>query len=287
MTREEKQSELQRHRDILLATIDYLLDQFGGRFVVDQIDWTAEFYQQQKIQTLKNYKQRRLDRLQQRLRSLTKVLQHSVDLNFATYIKEKTVFEIDIFEDLRKRVDPILLRNEILNQQELNDISTMLHYCRQGLADSEMADKLKVLLSNYFKQKNDTAESTAPRKRKSGYTEVVRTVENDIERIQVTESTGPKPKHREEQVIVSPDGKRRLRVTQLGYTKYGSTCIVLEFPTGSGGIYGTNSVRPDIKAFWKDNHTIVIETKKEYEMGTLHRTVSSYDDVIAIEYVEH
>ena len=288
MTTEEKNSELQRYRDILLATIDYLLDRFGGSFVVDQLDMTAEFYTQQKAQTLKNYKQRRLDRLQQRLKSLTKALQNEVDLNFATHIKEKTGFELDLFEDLKKRVDHILTLNEIRSEQELYDISTWLRYRQQESADGEVVDKLKVLLSNYHNRTHDTAKSGVARKRKSGYSETVsREVKGDIETITITISTGPKPKHWEEQVVVSPDGKRRLRITQSGDKHSASTCVVLEFPNSSGGIYGIQGIRPDVKAFWKDNHTVVIETKKEYETGMLHRKVSSYGDVIAIEYIEH
>jgi hypothetical protein len=108
LTPEEKQSELQRHRAILLATLDYLKERLGGSFVYDQYDPVTEYYQQQKVQTEKYFKQHRLDRLQQRLASLTKGLQNRTDLAFALYIKEKTGYDIDIFEVVRKRVNSII-----------------------------------------------------------------------------------------------------------------------------------------------------------------------------------
>jgi len=74
LTPEEKQSELNRHRAILLATLDYLEERLGGSIVYDEYDPFTEYYQQQKVQTEKYFKQDRLDRLQHRLASLTKGL---------------------------------------------------------------------------------------------------------------------------------------------------------------------------------------------------------------------
>jgi len=128
LTPEQKQTELQRHRTILLATLNYLEQHFGGSFVCDQYDPATEYYQQQKIQTEKYFKQRRLDRLQQRLASLTEGLQSRADLNFASYIKEKTGYDIDIFDVLRKRVAAIVEQNEIRSQKEFNDIGKMLRF---------------------------------------------------------------------------------------------------------------------------------------------------------------
>ena len=82
--------------------MDYLLERYGGSFVSDQYDPTSEYFQQQKIQTEKYYKQRSLNRLQQRLVSLTKQGAHGDAINFAGYIKEKTGYDIDFFEDLQK-----------------------------------------------------------------------------------------------------------------------------------------------------------------------------------------
>jgi hypothetical protein len=265
-----------------LATLDYLEERLGGSFVYDQYDPVTEYYQQQKVQTEKYFKQRRLDRLQQRLASLTKGLQNKADVAFTLYIKEKTGCDIDIFEDLRKRVDSIIAQNEIRNQKELNDIGTMLHFYHETSADGEEVEKLKALLTNYSEQSQTTSL-----KRKGEYSEVVSRVGKDgIEEVTVKISTGPKPKHYEEQEATSPDGKRKLRVTQWRDGKHASTYVAVEFPSASGAVYGTSGICPDVQAWWKDNSSIVIETKKEYTANTQHRQVRSFDDVISIEYIE-
>ena len=282
MTPEQKQTELERHRTILLATLDYLEQHLGGSFVYDQYDPVTEYYQQQKIQTEKYFKQRRLDRLQQRLASLTKGLQYRDALAFTNYIKEKTGYDIDIFEDVRKRVAIIVKQNEIRTQKELNDVGTMLHHFHETSESEEEVEKLKLLLTNYSKEKNNSS-----RKKKNEYSEVISRVEEDgVEKVTVRFSTGPKPKHFEEQEETSPDGKRRLRVVQWSDGKNASTYVAVEFPTASGAVYGLSGICPGVKAWWKDNSTIIIETDKEYTAHSQNREVRSFDDVISIEYVE-
>ena len=282
MTPEQKQKELERHRTLLLATLDYLEQHLGGSFVYDQYDPVTEYYQQQKIQTEKYFKQRRLDRLQQRLASLIKGLQNRDALAFTTFIKEQTGYDIDIFKDLRKRVAAIIAQNEIRSQKELNDVGTMLHRFHETSENEEDVEKLKLLLTDYSKQENNS-----PRKKKYEYSEVVRRVErDDIEEMTVRFSSGPKPKHFEEQQAISPDGKRRLRVVQWSDGKYASTYVAVEFPTASGAVYGLSGIYPDVKAWWKDNSTIVIETNREYTAHSQNKEVRSFDDVINIEYEE-
>ena len=99
LTREEKQFELNRHRDILSATIDYILQQTTSEDLLkDQFDVVAGFYEQQKQQIEKYFQKHRLDKLQQRLHNLTMFPMRRVDLTFNDYIKGKTGYEIDIFE---------------------------------------------------------------------------------------------------------------------------------------------------------------------------------------------
>lgn len=50
-------------------------------------------------------------------------------------------------------------------------------------------------------------------------------------------------------------------------------------------MYGVNGIY-HVNAFWKDNATIVIETKRNYPGYTQYKSVRSFDDIITIEYVE-
>lgn len=283
MTPEQKQSELLRHHEILLATMDYFISIHGASFVLDNENHIRDHYERQKNQIDKYYKQLRLDRLQQKLASITTGLQNRADLAYAPYIKQKTGYDIDIFEDLRKRFGVIIEQNEIRNQAELNEVASMLHFFQETSAEGKEVEILRKLISNYSQQMQEKAG-----KRKTERSKVISRVEKDDGTMEVTVevSTGPKPKHYEEQVAISPDKKRRLRVAQWSDSKHASTYVAIEFPTSSGAVYGLSGIYPDLKAWWKDNSTIVIETKKEYTANTQHKLVRSFEDVIAIEYIE-
>jgi hypothetical protein len=280
----QKQLELQRYRAILLATTDYLISKHGGSIVFDGEDSIRDYYEQQKPQIEKYYEQRRLNKLQQKLLSLSKGLQNKPDINFTTYIKEKTGYDIDIYEDLRKRVDAVVEQEEIRNEKELNDVFTMLGFYQQTSTSDEMVDKVRALLTDHSKK----IKSIASGKKESDHTEIIRKVEEDgMEKVTIRISTGPKPKHLEEQEAISPDGKRRLRITQWSKGKHASTYVNIMFPTTSGVIYGINGICPDVKASWKGNATIVIQTNKNYTANTQHKEVRSFDDIITIEYIAH
>ena len=70
------------------------------------------------MQAEKYYIQRRLDRVQQRFRTLIKGIQNRVDLDFATYLKEKVACDIDISMSCI-RTEIIIKQKEIRNQKEL------------------------------------------------------------------------------------------------------------------------------------------------------------------------
>lgn len=280
MISQQKQSELKQAKDIALATIDYLLERLGGSIVYDEFDPVSDYYQQQKTIIEKYYKQRRLDRLQQKFISLTKGLQNSADINFAAYIKKKTDYDIDIFKDLSISINTIIEQKEIRNEQELKDVSTMLEVYKQTSKNEAMIEKLKNMLFDYSKV------NQISRKEKAGYSEVISREKKDgKETVTMRVSTGPKPKHLKEQEAISPDGERRLCVTQWSDGKRASTYVTIIFPTSSGAVYGANGIC-DINAFWKDNATVVIETKKDYTGHTQHKIVRSFNDTIIIEYIE-
>jgi hypothetical protein len=277
MTHEEKQSELQRHRGILLATIDYLASKYAGSFVLDNEDFIEYHYGQEKLKIEKYFNEGRLDSLQKKLSRLTEGLQ--IDLNFVSYIKEKTGNDIDLLENLGKRVDSILLRNEIRTQKEGNDIGTMLHYLFDTASKSEKIEKLHSLLFNYSKPS---------RKRKNEYSEVISREEKDgVVIVRESYTTGPRPDHFKEFEAISPDGKRRLLLIEWAEGKQAATSVTIQFSNGaSGAVYGVNGICPGIKASWKNNTTVVIETQKDYHVLSQHNEVRSFDDCIRIEYVE-
>ena len=57
------------------------------------------------------------------------------------------------------------------------------------------------------------------------------------------------------------------------------------FPTVSAPVFAMRGIHK-VKAFWKDDSTIVIEVPKDGTVHTQHKQVRSFGDVISIEYIE-
>ena len=148
---EEKKSELKRHRDIILATIDYILQRIEDDLAKDHSGAIEEYYQKQKQLTQKYYQTGRLDRLQQKLQGLTAFPRQRADLIFATYINEKTGYNVDIFENVRSRVDTIIQQNQINNKKNLDDVSLMFQVYKQHPVDQDKLDILRNLLIEFGK----------------------------------------------------------------------------------------------------------------------------------------
>jgi hypothetical protein len=112
MTYEEKQTELEKNRILLLGTLDYHLEFYIGSMVFDQWDPAAEFFLQEKQKTEKDYKELRLEMLQMRLHKLLSRLRDRTDLNFERYIKKLTSYDLNIFKELRGEVASIIQREK-------------------------------------------------------------------------------------------------------------------------------------------------------------------------------
>ena len=111
--------------------------------------------------------------------------------------------------------------------------------------------------------------------------------EGNVSHVEISVRTGPLPDHLVENEAISPDGRIRLRVTQWQKGDHASTGVTLTFPTGSGPVYGTTGIRPDVRAYWKDNTTIVVETRKEYFTAVRFSEIRSLADTVRIEYIEY
>jgi len=77
---------------------------------------------------------------------------------------------------------------------------------------------------------------------------------------------------------------RKVMVNTNGVGKNALTEVSISLRGGSGCIYCVNGENLPIKAFWKDKNTIVIETKDDYPVLIRHDQVSSFKDVVKIEY---
>jgi len=264
LTPEEKQSELKRYKDILLATLDYHIERSKG-INYGEFDLAAHF-KQLKQETEENYKKGRLSRLKQWLRDMTEGQRETGDLGYGRYIKEKTGYDIDIFGSFQKRIGKIIERKRIKTENEYRDVMTMVdNLCHQTPVDKNKIDLLNNLLIDF----DDKISGTKTPKSKRGSYKEEKYFFN-----QLSESR-------------SPDGKRLLSLAERGTDEsYCSTQVVITFENSGAGVYAVNGMNLGIKTYWKDNNTIVIETKKSFVAHQRWEQVQSFQDIVKVEYIE-
>ena len=266
VTPEEKQKELKRHRDILIATLDYSIDRFRtANLKFEEYDPIAHF-EQLKQQTEEYYSKGRLPRLKQWLRDMTEEPRETGDLSFGRYIKEKTGYDIDIFGNFQKRIDKIIERKRIKTENEYRDVLAMVdNLCQQTPVDEHKINILNNLLIDFDDKISGT--KTPKNKRKSS-------TKNNYFTNQLS-------------AIYSPDNKRKLTITESGDDNSAATQIFIEFENGGGaGVYATNGISLGIRTYWKDKNTIVIETKKDYLALQKWEQVQSFKEIVKVEYIE-
>jgi hypothetical protein len=273
---------LGKYKVILFATLNYLEEHVGKSLVLDNYNPSTDFYQQERIQIEKYIAQRKIVSLQKKLSSLTKPLQLKFDLNFPLYIKEKTGYEIDLFEDLRNRSASIIAQAEIHNQKQLHDIGLLLSLYNETGALEKDINFLKALILNYHKKETDSRT-----KRNTEYTKILhKEINPDGESISVIVSNTPIPKHYHEKIVISPDNSKKIRLIQGGNNKHPLTYITIEFLTASAIVYQLIGLYTDIEVTWKDNATLIIKTKKIYSPMLKHTQIRSFENIVTIEYIE-
>ncbi len=282
MISQEKQSELEKYKAIVIACLHYLEQTSGKSFVVDGESIPATYYQQQQIQAEKYFQQKRLDRLKQQFTRLQSSLLHVANNDFLVYIKNATGYEVDIFEQLKNKAKALLERNEILDKKEFDTIGELLHHFEKTDPNPHIVEKLHELMHKYYENNPQVFE----KKNRNHTEEISRVVKDGVEIVTFQITTGPKPKHFNEEMSSSPDGKKWLRVVQWSDGKHASTTVNIGFPGNNGPIYSVSEICADIKAYWKDDHTVLIETKKGIQAYCQHQLAQSFEDRIQIEYIE-
>lgn len=123
--KDEKQAELQKYRDLVLATLDYYTDNKEMQIKTADYD-SQEHFKGLKIQTEEHYQKGRLARLKQWFRDLTEMQVETGDLKFNKYLQDKTKYEIDIFKSYFQRVEKVTQKGKITTDNQFYDIGIMV-----------------------------------------------------------------------------------------------------------------------------------------------------------------
>ena len=153
LSKDEKQAELTKYRDLVLATLDYYLDNKVMQIKTDDFDST-EHYKGLKIQTEEHYQKERLTRLKQWFRDLTEMQVETGDLKFNKYLQDKTKYDIDIFKSYYQRIDKVIEKGKITTDNQFYDITMMVdQLCQTEPVDNKRIEILNRLLREYEQRK--------------------------------------------------------------------------------------------------------------------------------------
>ena len=159
LNKDEKQAELAMYRDLVLATLDYYLE--NKILQIKSADFDSdEHYKGLKIQTAEHYQKGRLTRLKQWFRDLTEMQVETSDLKFNKYLQDKTKYDIDIFTPYFQRIDKVIEKGKITTDNQFYDINMMVdQLCQTEPVDNEKIEVLNRLLSEY--EQRNTRKPTA------------------------------------------------------------------------------------------------------------------------------
>jgi len=153
LNKDEKQIELQKYRDLVLATLDYYIDNKETQIKTADFD-SIEHYKGLKTQTEDHFQKGRLTRLKQWFRDLTEMQVETGDLKFNKYLQDKTKYETDIFKSYFERVDKVIEKGKITTDNQFYDINMLVdQLCQTEPVDNRKIEILNNLLANYEQRK--------------------------------------------------------------------------------------------------------------------------------------
>ncbi len=241
---ERNQEELNQHRAIILATIDYRMQRLNTSMKIDGKILGESYSQNLLHETEKWFKQKKLDKLKQILPKVLEFPIATVDINFDNYILEKTGYAINIFKDIQESVDKILAQNQIQNEKELQDATILIRKLEQESPDEIQIKVLNDLCRDFIKHQTKT---------------------NRLEDKYIPKELSH---------VQSPNEKFRLIVQENERNgEFGTTTVSITGKGGGASMYDAEGVKLDIKAFWKDDNTVIIESKKEYKILSEHKQI--------------
>jgi len=153
LSKEAKTIELDKYKALLIATLDYCLENPSFHIVTSDFD-SRQYYINLKVQVEENYVKGRLTRLKQWFRDLTERFVETKDSKFNDYLKVRTKTDINIFSAYYIRIDKIIDSGKIANDNQFHDINNMVDYlCQTTPVNEERIAVMNRLLTDYEKRK--------------------------------------------------------------------------------------------------------------------------------------
>lgn len=143
-----KEFELKKYRDLVLATIDYYIVHLAFN------NEMKDEYIRLKTQTEKYYSKRKLTILKNWFKDLTSDFIEDRDFGFNEYLIKTTNYDIDIFESYFKRIEKIIEKDQIKTDSQFYELKNYVDYLIQNNnSDKVLIQRINELLLR-FESKN-------------------------------------------------------------------------------------------------------------------------------------
>lgn len=160
LSKVEKAAELTKYRVLVLATIDYYLENGLMKIKTDNFD-SDEHFKTLKLQTEEHFKAGRLTILKQWFRDMTEAQVECVALKFNKYLQDKTNYDVDVFKSYYQRIDKIIEKGKITSDNQFYDINIMVdQLCQTIPVDNDRIIVLNKLLGDYEQRKSRRIKKT-------------------------------------------------------------------------------------------------------------------------------
>ena len=149
-----KQEELLKFRSLVLATIDYYLENEEIQIKNSGFD-SFEYYKNLKVQTEEYFQKGKLSILKKWFRDLSEMQIQCMDLKFNEYLKEKTKLNVNIFESYFKRIENIIVKEKITSDNEFYEVNNFIENLSQiKPIDNIKIEQLNILMRDYEQRKS-------------------------------------------------------------------------------------------------------------------------------------
>ncbi|MCW3119528.1 MAG: hypothetical protein JWM28_3610 [Chitinophagaceae bacterium] len=280
MKSKDKQDQIDKLRIIILQTLEYLIEHYTGSFVLDNYDPSRAYFLQEKKQVETYYKQGRLDRIKAKLATFTQNLCLDKDITYQHYIEERTGYRIDLYDELKDRANKILHNGIITNIEELADIEFMILLYRNDPNSSIDVNLYQNMLDRY----KEANVSQVKVQRLYTQEEVF-----DINDRTLKGSFDNELKRQQGLIykVDSPNGKNWVALHDSGKNEFALTYLIVCADGSSGSVYSAKGKNLPIKAYWKNDSTILIETSNNYETLESYKRITTKSSNISIRYIDN
>lgn len=276
-------AERERNSRLLVATLNYLLAHHAHDLVYDdEYSPSKNWYLQEMAQTEKDIESYKHKAIKKRLDLHTSMLRHRYDQGLNTYLKAHTGYAFDLFEAYKNEIIPLLAKSKI----DGNDVYPIEKYLKAYGAVPEERQNVAILKALLAKHQAKMARlaNRSDVITESFYLVTEGSKSHTLNEAQYQEYVKKNQKKWLLSETTSPNGRNTLFVKFNGRGEQALTYVSVKIGEHEGPVFSINAEKLPINAYWKNDGLVVIESSATYEVIHKYSKISSYGEVVHIEY---